>query len=76
MLLIGNIGVIALGDYLASEWMWGKCGGIVGKYSQYSRQYMVDEGQQIGKDDLDILISGFGKDTQSDRKLIRREDRI
>ena len=31
-LLVGNIGVIALGDYLASEWMWANCSGVVSRY--------------------------------------------
>ncbi len=38
-LLVGNIAVIALGDYLASEFMWNSCGIVVTKHTQYDRSY-------------------------------------
>lgn len=53
LLLIGNVGVIALGDYLASECMWNTCGLVVTKHSQYDRSYTKQTGN------LDDLFKGF-----------------
>ncbi|KAL4438796.1 hypothetical protein ABPG74_013469 [Tetrahymena malaccensis] len=43
LLMAGGYGVISIGDFFASEYMWSNAGTIIRRYTNYSDSYYVDD---------------------------------